>query len=420
MNDSLMKSRKLQYRHLEIRSVQDTDINRPIKSSLLEIVNNSIVERLVLLMLPLSLQRSVLASVSHLKHLTIDSYLNHSSHYSIVDLPNLEYVDCVGSECILNSIGQHKINSLKISWLKNDIHDFFSKCDALRELSLWGFDARHDREFKDVKLKSLRIEVSEADTILDLDWNLISCRNFLNSQKGSLKNLYVIRSTAFHSCDELVVYALNNMDLVNLHIEYSVDIGIVHKLNEQLKYLRIDCEHGPNDATTSIIGCAPNVEVLDVSMGRNIFDGILPLINQHMLALKHLIMTIDDPEEFDAEALCFKNLQVLDVVFLTENIQHFIKLISCCPLLTIIRYNMPEVFVWDIENFSQFIHNIPNVIEILSVGNFGLVKEHLDLLILRENSLKLKKFKFLVSPYINISPLLGLYDSKINFVIDYV
>lgn len=398
--------------------MQDVEVSRVTKSHLFEIINNSFVERLVLMMLPLNLQRTVLSSVSNLKHLTIDSYLNHTT-YSTVDLPNLEVMDCVGSECVLNSIGQHKIKSLKISFIKQEILEFLEKCNALKDLTLWGFDARHDREFQDVHLESLIIETSTADSIINLDWNINSCRKFFNSQKGSLKNFSVIKNTIFHSCDEMVVYVLNNMSLINLHVEYSIDDGIVHKLNEELQYLRMDCEYGANEATTSIIACAPNVLVLDILTGINIFDGILPLVNEHMSILKHLILTVDHPEDFNSEPLQFKNLQVLDTVFLSEHIQHFIKLISCCPLLTFIRYNMPQVFIWQNEDFREFLYNIPNVLEILSVGNFGLNEVTLELLMLHENTLRLEKFKFVLSPFDNFLPIIDIRaDSKIRFIIE--
>lgn len=410
-------SRSVCHRRLVVKSIQEKDVSRGARSQINEILQNSVVEHLTLCLLPLSLQNSMLKMLSNITSLNIDSLFFHPSYQVLIDLPHLKEVTCIKSEFFLTCIRKHQIESLKLTVITDKLFDFFAQCNRLKHLSVWGFLMRYDQGFGNFKLESLKLEPVVWDIIGELEWNLASCHNFLESQKHSLKELTINRCELFHACDEIVLFSLNEMSLQKMYVDYSINGGEIHKVNEQLTELRMDFVD--NYVTENIIACCPNVQWLDMSIGNNIFTKILPAVAKHMPRLKHLIMSIDNPENLNAvEKLEFKNLDILDLVFLSEDIQHFITLLGWCPTISALRFNMPSSFIWQRQDFLKLLGNIPNVTEILSFGNFGFSPEVLDLFMQHLSALKLKKFKAVVLDPESFSHLIpkDLY-SKLDFIL---
>lgn len=415
VDDALEESKRLKRRQLIVRGTE-TEVTRATKSKLLDIINNSYVEQLSLVWLPLSLQTCILSLLPNITKLYMDSFYIHPIYHVTIDFPNLKEVDCVRSEYILNIIGRHSIEKLSISYIKSKLYNFFERCNTLKELSMWGFSLRDDREFTNFQLEILNLDAMTDEAINIVTWDLASCRQFMKSQEQSLKELHIAYCDYIFTCEDLVVYALNKMNLKVLHAYYPIENGIVDKLNEQMRDLKVDFEN--NAVTESIIANCPMVERIDLSFGTHVFRTFLPLISKHMTNLKYLKVSINYPEEIDKIDAKFNHLESLDVIlFHQSEIRYFFELLKCCPNVKYLKIYMPFIFDWDLLQLADFLTLIPNVVEILSVGNFGITDATMQIITNTENALKLKYLKFLVG---HPEHFLGLTEkyrhSKINFI----
>jgi hypothetical protein len=425
VDDAIEDSKRLNHRRLILRSTNEEQVSRATKSKLLEITDNSFIEDLSLIFLPLSLQNSILSSLSHITTLYVDSLYVHPSYHATIDFPNLKEVDCVRSDFILNNIGRHRIEKLKISYIQPEIYVFLERCNGLKELSMWGFRARYDRQFNNFQLEALKLAADPFDdaSYQGVNWNLQSCLKFLESQRRSLKKLHIAytRSEDWDepdwSCEEIVIYALNKMDLRVLRAYYPVETGTVVKLNEQMKDLKINFDI--TEVTENIIACCPNVEKIELWNNTADYQKILPFISTHMPYLKHLKINFILPhgkiEKFNAH---FPNLEILDVALWDErDIRDLITLLKCCPNVKYLKIDTPVNFQWHFLDLIDFLELIPNVEEILTFGDFGLVDVTMQLITECRNALKLKYLKFMVERPANFSRLIEKYShSKINFM----
>lgn len=416
VDDGFEDSKRLRHRRMILRAKSD-EISRDTKSKVMEIIKNSSVENLSLCWLPLSLQNAILSSLTNITFLYVDSLYVHPKYHSVIDFPNLKEVDCIRSDFILNSIGRHSIEKLRISYISPETVDFLKTCNALKDLSIWGFNAYFDYAFNNFQLKVLRLEASLYDVAYHhITWDIKSGGKFLESQRNSIRELHIPYCDVLFTCDELVIYALNNMNLKVLIAYYPIGIGKVNKLNEQMKELKIDFEDTP--ITENIIACCPNVEKIDLTFASQIFEKILPMVSKHMVNLKQMKLAINFPQDFGEIKARFDQLECLDVsLFNARDTDTLLKLIKCCPNLKFLKINMPSIFAWTSRQLNEFFVLIPNVIEIQSLGNFGLFDETMQLIIKSENTLKLKYLKIFVMYPERYEKLLYNYrHSKISFM----
>lgn len=378
-NDSvsraLEESAHLQHRRMIVYSSVGRVLNSE-KFNWLDIIEKSKIENLSLVWLPYALQNTILSSLSNITTLYVDSRIIPERNQIVVDFPNLKNVDVTGSQFFLKCIGRNRIENLKISFLSIDESEFFERANYLKDLTVYGFSKSHDREYNNFQLETLRIVAFDGELfwLHEADWHLESARKFLNSQRRSLKQLYFAYGTFFAKCEEIVVYALNNMDLRKLHAYYSIENGIIQKLNENMKSLKIELRQSP--ITENLIASCPMVEKIDLLFAPLIFTYILPLLSKHMQFLKHLKLFIYNPEPIDEIDAKFKNVETLTATLSSENdIGHFIKVIKCCPNVRKLEISLPTEFQWDLRDLPTFLAFIPKVEKIYCTEHFGLTED---------------------------------------------
>lgn len=365
----------------------------------MKVIEDSRVTDLSLILIPLNFHNQILSHLSNITSLRIDGFFIHPVHHKIFNFPNLKYLNAIDGESFLNCIGQNQIETLKISFIKSYIWGALERLNKLKDLTIFGFFWRTDRGFENFQLKTLTLAITNGAHEPALEWNLKNGQMFLDSQKNHLQEFIVEYDDMIESCNELLSYALNNMNLKRLYTLYSINgSNGVFKINEQLKDLTIELPR--STYSENVIACCPAVEKIDLSHTELLFEYMLPLVSKQMKFLKHMKLVINRPDYFervDKIDAKFDNILSLDVnmLFNTE-FHHLTKVVTCMPNLKRLKIRMIGMMKWNFQDFSKFLTAIANVKEIYCNGDLGLTDFISEILVGCVNSLKLRSLQIKV------------------------